>query len=94
MTLQLPTSRKDYTRLLTSLAALPTAKSAPIMRGLAQADLFFLLCYILKRTDADRDWIFDRCREVQAQPNGHLDLWARSTTSRRSSRLRSQSKTS
>jgi phage terminase large subunit-like protein len=47
------------------------------MRGLCQADLFFLLVYGLKRTDADRDWIFDRCREVQAEPDDRLDLWAR-----------------
>lgn len=42
-----------------------------------QTDLFFLLVHGLKRTDADRDWIFDRCREVQADPNDRLDLWAR-----------------
>lgn len=33
--------------------------------------------YGLKRTDADRDWIFDRCREVQSDPDDRLDLWAR-----------------
>lgn len=71
------TSRKDYTRLLTSLRALPPTKAAPIMRGLCQTDLFFLLVYGLKRTDANREWIFRRCREVQAEPDGHLDLWAR-----------------
>lgn len=47
------------------------------MRGLCQTDLYFLLVYGLKRTDADRDWIFNRCREVQEDPDGRLDLWAR-----------------
>lgn len=47
------------------------------MRGLCQTDLFFLLVHGLKRTDADRDWIFDRCRDVQADPYNRLDLWAR-----------------
>ncbi len=46
-------------------------------RNLGRTDLFFLLCYILKRYDALQEWIFIRCREVQADPDGHLDLWAR-----------------
>lgn len=44
---------------------------------LGRTDLFFLLVFLLKRVDADRDWLFDRCREVQASPDGHLDLWSR-----------------
>lgn len=47
------------------------------MRGWCQTDLFFLLVYGLKRTDADRDWVFERCRDVQDAPDDHLDLWAR-----------------
>ena len=47
------------------------------LRWLCRNDLFFLLVYVLNRQDADQDWLFDRCREIQAAPNGRLDLWAR-----------------
>jgi phage terminase large subunit-like protein len=48
-----------------------------LKRRLAQSDLFFLLAYVLGRPDVNRDWVFERCREVQAAPNGYLDLWGR-----------------
>jgi phage terminase large subunit-like protein len=44
---------------------------------LSKSDLFYLLTVTCKRKDIDRDWLFDRCREFQETPNGHLDLWAR-----------------
>ena len=47
------------------------------MRLLCRTDLYFLLRYILKRADAQRECIFDRCREIQASPNGHIDIWSR-----------------
>lgn len=47
------------------------------MRALAKGDLFYLLAVVMKRKDINRDWLFARCREVQAAPDGHLDLWAR-----------------
>jgi predicted phage terminase large subunit-like protein len=39
--------------------------------------LWVLLRYGLGRADAHNQWVFDRCLEVQASPDGHLDLWAR-----------------
>lgn len=48
-----------------------------LTRTLCQSDLFFLLVNVLGRVDCDRDWIYERCREVEASPDGHLDLWAR-----------------
>jgi len=48
-----------------------------VMRELAKRDLFFLLVHIFGRKDVDCDWLFDRCREVQRDPDGYLDLWAR-----------------
>lgn len=44
---------------------------------LGKADLFYFCSVLLRRADMQKQWIFDRCREVQASPNGHLDLWAR-----------------
>lgn len=48
-----------------------------VERALALYDLFYLLTAVLNRRDINHDWLFDRCREVQESPNGHLDLWPR-----------------
>lgn len=47
------------------------------MAKMGRKDLFFLLTRLLHRMDINKDWLFDRCQEVQNEPNGMLDLWAR-----------------
>jgi phage terminase large subunit-like protein len=47
------------------------------LRQLCLDDLYYLLRYELGREDFENDFLFDRCREVQQNPDDHLDLWAR-----------------
>lgn len=60
-----------------ALACKTTHELKESARRLCLSDLFYLIIYVLHRTDCDRDWVYDRVREVEAAPDFHLDLWAR-----------------
>lgn len=75
---QLPTSPLIYPRLLDSWLNLPPLEAIGQFAGMCRSDLYFLLRYGLNRSFVNDDpWWFERCREVQNSPNGHIDLWAR-----------------
>lgn len=48
-----------------------------MIRLYAKTDLFFLLWWVCGRHDMWKPWILERCKEVQANPDGYLDLWSR-----------------
>lgn len=68
-------SLKFYSRVETSCKTPEELRLA--RRELAQNDLFYLLIDVCKRGDMVHPWLFDRCREVQQNPDGFLDVWAR-----------------
>ena len=75
----LPTSRiealKWYRAIEESTA--PVGRWAEAEAWLGRNDLFYLMVRLLRRPDVNREWLFERCREVHANPDGYLDLWAR-----------------
>jgi hypothetical protein len=87
----LPTTLEDaeafyLAGIADALARGGEAEADKFMAAAGRADLWFLLRYILssgtseaalKLSRLNHPWIFDRCREVQASPDGHIDLWFR-----------------
>lgn len=47
------------------------------IRSLCLCDLYYLLVKACGRVDMVHPWIYARVREFEANPNDHLDLWAR-----------------
>src|SRR3990167_10623836 len=54
-----------------------TEKLDQVVRLLCQADLYYLLVRACRRVDMLHQFAFERTREVEADPDGYLDLWAR-----------------
>lgn len=47
------------------------------LRALCLEDRYFLLVWACRRHDALHSWVYQRCREVEKNPDDFLDLWAR-----------------
>ncbi len=75
--MRMPTSIWQYKTLLRGLKDCSETERRAHLRNLGRTDLYFLLRYLLNRPDIENEWLFQRCREVQRQPDGMLDLWAR-----------------
>jgi predicted phage terminase large subunit-like protein len=73
----LSTLTEYQTRLRDFWKTCPEPERIAALRHLCRTDLYFLLRHGLRRADAEHQWIFERCREIQKEPDGFLDLWSR-----------------
>jgi len=68
---------EQYRSLSDKAAKLGRKQLDRLYRELALKDLYFLLVYVLGIEFAMNEWVYDRCREFEADSDGYLDLWPR-----------------
>src|SRR3990167_4398506 len=68
---------EEYKKLFCYLKELLIKESFELYRQLFRSDLYFLIRYGFNREDIEHTWLLARCKEVQDNPNGYLDLWSR-----------------
>ena len=69
--------RMHYANWQTSVARLQPSDQIKLQRYQIRTDLYYLLRYVMGRPDLEHPWMLQRVREIQNQPDGYLDLWAR-----------------
>lgn len=70
-------AQKLYRELFDCWSMLEPSQLVEQQRLAIRTDLYFLLRYVFNRTDIEHPWMLERIREVERNPDGYLDLWAR-----------------
>lgn len=67
----------EYLDKMREIETRKPAEKIQAYRYWCRNDLYFLMRYAMNRPFMEKQWFFDRCREVEENPDGYLDLWHR-----------------